>query len=476
MADGTHLDGESLVSPRLILNPAAPLDSGREFIRQRHTKRAHRTLHHQNDTFYVWEESHYRETAEEEVRASLYQFLDTAFSMRDDKEVPFNPNRSRVANVLEAVQAEAQLPTNLVPPLWLDGRMDLPAGEMIAFANGLLHLPTRRLMHHTPALFSMNALPFDYCPEADVPLNWLQFLNQLWPADKESIATLQEMFGLFLTGETRHQKAFLMVGPKRSGKGTIARVLNHLLGQANVCGPTLGSISQNFGLAPLIGKRLAIVSDARLSGKADPHVIVERLLAITGEDGLTIDRKFREPWSGRLQTRFLILTNDVPKLSDASGAIASRFVTLILNRSFYGQEDHSLTDRLLTEMPGILCWAMEGWDRLVERGHFIVPNSAKEVQREMEDLASPIGAFVRQRCIVAAKEFVACEGLYNAWLDWCRDQNREHVGTVQDFGRNLRSAVATLAVTNNRIEPKGPRERRYQGIRAKTADERYDDE
>ena len=473
MADGIDFAAQAHPLPRLILNPAAPLDSGREFIRQHHTEQGQRALHHQNDTFYVWERSHYRESAEEEVRAQLWQFLDTAFCMKSEKEAPFNPNRSRVANVLEAVQAEAQLPTHIMPPLWLDGRSDLPAAEMIAFTNGMLHLPTRKLLRHTPALFCLNALSFDYYPAAPAPKHWLAFLSDLWGEDKESIETLQEMFGLFLTGETRHQKAFLMVGPKRCGKGTIARVLTNLLGQANVCGPTLGSISQNFGLAPLIGKRLAIVSDARLSGKADPQVIVERILAITGEDSLTIDRKFREPWTGRLQTRFLILTNEVPKLSDASGAVASRFVTLILNRSFYGQEDHGLTDRLLTEMPGILRWAIEGWDRLVKRGYFITPASASQVQQEMEDLGSPIGAFIRQQCTVTPGAAIACKELFDQWATWCADQHRDHVGTVQTFGQQLRAAAAGVVTTNNRVkdQPGQPRERRFDGIRLKTREE-----
>ena len=457
---------------RLILSPGAPLDSGREFLRRQHTAQAQRTLHHQNSTFYTWEGSHYREYAGEELQARLYSFLDKAFVLKDDKLAPFNPNRSRVANVMEAVAAEAQIPTHNAAPMWLDGRTAPPPNELISCSNGLLHLTTKRVLPHTPALFAMNALPFAYDAGAPAPLQWLNFLNGLWYDDCESISTLQEMFGLLLTGETRHQKMFLVVGPKRSGKGTIARVLTHLLGQANVCGPTLGSISQNFGIAPLIGKRLAIISDARLSGKADQAVIVERLLAITGEDSLTVDRKFRDPWTGRLQTRFLVLTNEVPRLTDSSGALASRFVTLILRKSFYGQEDHGLTDKLLAEMPGILKWAIEGWERLVKRGHFVVPQSSSAVQQEMEDLGSPIGAFLRHRCKVQPGQWVACDDLYNSWLDWCRDQHREHVGTVQDFGRSLRAAVSGLAVTNNRLPNSTQRERRYEGIRLKTAAER----
>ena len=45
-----------------------------------------------------------------------------------------------------------------------------------------------------------------------------QVSRQLWPHDQQSIEMLQETFGLLLTGDTSHQKAFLLVGPKRSGK------------------------------------------------------------------------------------------------------------------------------------------------------------------------------------------------------------------------------------------------------------------
>ena len=43
--------------------------------------------------------------------------------------------------------------------------------------------------------------------------------------------------------------------------------------------------------------------------------------------GLTIDRKYEEPWSGRLPTRIMVLTNELPRSTDASGAISSRFIS-----------------------------------------------------------------------------------------------------------------------------------------------------
>ena len=71
-------------------------------------------------------------------------------------------------------------------------------------------------------------------------------------------------------------------------------------------------------------------------------MIAERLLSISGEDVQTVDRKHRDPWTGILPTWFLILTNELPKIADASGALASRFIIVTLTQSFYGQEDHGL--------------------------------------------------------------------------------------------------------------------------------------
>jgi putative DNA primase/helicase len=76
----------------------------------------------------------------------------------------------------------------------------------------------------------------------------------------------------------------LLIGPKRGGKGTIARVLRSLLGHNSVAGPTMASLSTAFGLEPLITKSLAVISDARIGGKTDKSAIMERLLSISGED------------------------------------------------------------------------------------------------------------------------------------------------------------------------------------------------
>ena len=452
----------------LILDPSDPLPSAEKFVTLNHTSAEGRTIHRHRGEFHVYQRSHYRPYPVEGLRSALYTFLAEAQRWHvspvtgESKLVPFKPTTAKVSQVVDALTAHTYVADDIDMPAWLDGREHPPARELVAMANGLLHLPTATLLPHSPQLFVGAALPFAFDAAAPAPAGWLAFLAAIWPDDREAVETLQELMGLLLTLDTKHQKLCLIVGPKRSGKGTIGRVIRALLGTANVAGPTLTSLASNFGLQPLIGKPAAIISDARLSGRADAAIIAERLLSISGEDAITVDRKHVEPWTGTLPTRFVILTNELPRIADASGALASRFIVLTMTRSFYGKEDHGLTDRLLAELPGIFNWAVIGWRRLAERGHFLMPASSAEAMQDIESLSSPILAFLRVACVVEAGATVPCQELFDRWRSWCAAQGRDNPGTTQSFGRDLRAAVPGLSV--ERPGSDGARVRTYCGV------------
>ena len=171
----------------------------------------------------------------------------------------------------DSIKAHVHLPATVVTPAWLDHRTGPPPDEMLVCKSKLIHLPKGEQSETTPQLFVTNALDFDPDPDAPEPMAWHGFLHQLFDGDLESLDLLQEWFGYSLTADTSQQKMLLMVGPRRSGKGTIARVLRQLIGEGNVAGPTTSSLAGSFGLQPLIGKSLAVVSDARFSRRGDRH-------------------------------------------------------------------------------------------------------------------------------------------------------------------------------------------------------------
>ena len=454
-----------------ILSPADPLPSAREFVSQLYTAGDVATLRHQEGVFFAWqaESGVYAEHTTSQLKADLYKFLEPAVywteptRMKPSELVPFKPTKAKVENVVDALRAETNLPAAFTPPCWLGGARDLDPTDMLPCRNGLLHIPSRELHPATPSFFALNGVDFDFDANAPEPERWLRFLRDLWPKDEESPNTLQEMFGYFLTPRTHLQKIGLLVGPKRGGKGTIGRILRRVSGDRNACAPTLDAMSKQFGLAVLIGKTVAVISDARISGRTDTAVIAERLLSISGEDHQSIPRKFLPDWTGKLTTRFLLMTNELPKIEDASGALASRFVVLTLKRSFFGCEDHELFDNLLPELPGVLNWALKGRDRLYQRGYFMQPSASAELVERLEDLGSPVSAFLRDECETDPGFEVSQSVLFDAWKAWCLRNGRDRSGTAQVFARNIHAVMPWLTVTRPRDGDN--RTRTWQGLR-----------
>ena len=158
----------------------------------------------------------------------------------------------------------------------------------------------------------------------------------------------------------------------------------------------------------------------------------------------------------------------MPRLSDASGALASRFILLVLTRSFYGRENPRLTSELLAEAPSIFNWALEGLDRLNQRGYFVNPESGAEAIQQMEDpqpdrglhsralprrwrLTRRVGNAVEETAVT-----VTVDALWAAWKAWCEGETARRARRPV-FGRDLRAVVPTL----KRARPRDANDREY---------------
>jgi putative DNA primase/helicase len=245
-----------------------------------------------------------------------------------------------------------------------------------------------------------------------------------------------------------------------------------MVGSKNVVAPSLAQFGQPFGLQPLIGATLAVISDARLTGVLNSGLIAENLLRITSGEPVTVDRKHSPSWTGVLRTRIVLIANELPRIPDVSGALPSRFVIVQLQKSFLGAEDTDLLPRLLTELPGILHWSLDGLDDLRASGRFTEPASSQQVKQELRDLGSPIGAFLRERTVLDPVDQVAVADLYAAWCAWCEDRGIAHPGDEQQFGRGLRAVYAHVELGRPRDRSAaGGRLRVYKGLRLRGPNE-----
>jgi putative DNA primase/helicase len=144
-------------------------------------------------------------------------------------------------------------------------------------------------------------------------------------------------------------------------------------------------------------------------------------------------------------------SNELPQLGDASAAIANRFVPLVLTRSWLHNEDHGLETALRGELPGILNWSLDGLERLTAQGRFTRPLGADEAIVTLQDLASPVAAFVRDRCVRDPGSEVEVDILYRTYRDWADDNG--HVKSSKSvFGRDLRAAVPGLKIVQHDLK------------------------
>ena len=457
-------------------NPTGPRATNAEPVRLAEAFRRYLYEQGEEPTLVRWarawwryEGTRYVEHDDESLDRDIIKFLDVVVAPKRDKQTGAT-HFERVTSKQKTIGEVRKACLHVFPlvgqgaPQWtsaIDG--DADPSSLAPCANGILDLNTLELLPRTPRFFSTTAISAAWDPAAPAPTAWLAFLHSLWGDDAESVLALQQMFGYLLTPDTSQQKMFALIGPPRSGKSTIARVLKALLGDDAVVNPTLASLEEPFGLAPLVGKTVAISGDARLGGREDQARVVERLLSISGEDPLSINRKNRDAINVRLRTRVLLLSNELPRLYDTSGALASRFMLLCLAKSFLGSEDTTLERRLLAELPGILRWAVEGRQDLHERGRFIAPLASEAAIAHLQALSSPLTVFLDETCVVADDREVEIDVLYQRYLDWCKANGRDRPGNKQWFGRDLNTLHPQIQ-QSRRNAPDGRRGRKYVGV------------
>lgn len=402
------------------------------------------------------------------------------------KDNGWSQSNNVVGNVVPIIQSYVWKDVTQVGPMpfWNgDDRPFASTENVIAFANGLMDLGNpSELIPHTPKWCSTVCLPFAYDPAATCPA-WEKFLAEVFEEDQDRVALVQEFFGYCLSSDTSLQKALILVGKPRSGKATIQRVLGALIGPDNSTGYSLERLATEFGPSALVNMAVALVGEVELSANPQRAKIVEVLKSIIGEDSISINTKYESKFpSLRLPTRFVIASNSVPRLLDASGALAHRFLFVPFEMSFVGREDIHLEEKLLAELPGIANWALAGLKRLREAGgRFTLGDGHRKLASQYAADTSPIMAWVRSEmvvhrradpgdlppeCLTSANVSIGKSDAYERYVLWCEGHDIEPTRPAW-FGRDLKTLIPKLQEGRD-TKADGSRPMIYRGIGVRT--------
>lgn len=353
------------------------------------------------------------------LRGSLYRYEKGFWKALDAEEVELvNKDIYREGSALEFCVPEKE------GPIWrmvkahftVPEKIEFDAKPALAVNNGTYFIETDQLRKHSPKHYITKHLPIDYDPKAKCP-EWLAMLERVFEDydDKnraQIIRFLQEWFGVSIVGGDKVRnnrnlrKGLFLKGPPRTGKSTIAEVLRTMMGGIDRCASssidTLGK--GEFGMQSLIGKS-ALISDDGISRETKAPPSLMKIL-ITG-DWVTVNRKNKDPVQFRFDGPVLFTCNNLPKLNDIGDAVYDRYVVIETNRAFDKQDVSktlgSYTDGISLligegELPGILNWAIDGYDTAIERGSLLIPKASKSATEAFRRNNDVVFDFVRECC------------------------------------------------------------------------------
>lgn len=350
------------------------------------------------------------------------------------------------------------------------GRLN-PPSKTVFFSNGAFNPETGTLAPHDPGNANSRTLATDYDPAAVAP-TWRAWLADIFQTEPERIGLLQEIMGWTLCRDNLGiEKAAIMIGPPRSGKGTIIRVMQALLqGAAGVF--HLPQLDGGKPLASLREYNVAIDPDTASPAKVNARQIVGLFKSITANEPISVQLLYtQKTWQGALDCKLLLAANSVPTLWDDSAATANRWIPLVFDRSFLGKEDPTLAKRLIAELPGIAAWALAGLQRLMAQGRFTMPESSLNELDNMIQSGSPVEQFIDESLTFGTDHRIADSTIWTAYGAWVARTGHEAM-TRRNLLKALEDATRAKGVRRHKSVRIGISDHRgFHGVTLKSSAE-----
>jgi putative DNA primase/helicase len=304
--------------------------------------------------------------------------------------------------------------------------------------NGTLDLKTGDLRPHQPADLLTKCLPIAYDAEAHCP-QWITFLEKVMQGNAELIVFLQRALGYSLTGSTQEQCFFLLHGPTKTGKSTFLHIAKALLGPYGTQAEMSTFLHKDRDtvrndLADLAGMRLvcAIETD---EGKRLAEALIKQLTG--GTDTIKARFLFEEYFEYRPQFKVFLATNHKPKVNPTDDALWERIRLIPFTVQIpTGNRDKQLEDKLRTELPGILAWAVRGCRAWHNQHGLGEPVAVIEATQHYRDEMDAVGRFLEECCLIDAKVRVKAGDLYDAYKTWCETTGESWI-TLTAMGNQL---------------------------------------
>jgi putative DNA primase/helicase len=226
--------------------------------------------------------------------------------------------------------------------------------------NGALDTTTMILHPHSPTHEFTWCLPYDYDPTALSPQKTIEFLKETFAGDMAQVQLVRAFFRAILLGRVDLEKYLELIGPGGTGKSTLIRIANALVGRENVFVTELKHLETNrFETSGMVYKRLITITDAEHWNGS-----VNTLKALVGEDSIRTEEKYKKAGNAAATGLVLIAANEPIQSSDYTSGLERKRITLPFvvkhkgTRQLLSYEGDHFTGEFAEELPGILTWVL----------------------------------------------------------------------------------------------------------------------
>jgi putative DNA primase/helicase len=324
-----------------------------------------------------------------------------------------------------------------------DPRVEVEADEFgvepgqVAVENGLLDLKDAAdgaddaLRKLKPNDLALTRLPVTYDREAGYD-EWQGYVEE-WAEDGRADA-LQEFVGYCLhVGELPIHRVLLLVGGGSNGKGTFLHVVRELLGEENTSAIELQTLANEKDARADFYGSLANIDDDLSARKIGQGLGMFKKLA--AGDRVRARQLYEDGFEFEATAKHLYAANEVPEVDvpEDDDAFWRRWLLVEFPNHYpAGQREHGLKRRLAEpeRLSGVLNWAIEGRQRLLEQGYFTnedrYPYEKCQRWRKWGDSIKRFTEEVCERDEDAPRRTTS--DVHRVYAAWCRDVGEDPVG------------------------------------------------
>jgi len=287
--------------------------------------------------------------------------------------------------------------------------------------TGTINLRTGELEEHDWRDYLTKLAPVAADPEAKCPM-FKTFLSRITANDKKLKTYIQKAVGYSLTGSTKEQVFFFCYGKSgNNGKSTLVNLIRDMLGGYGWHTATQTLMSKQYDnaiptdLASLAGARMVTAIEANFNRQLDEA----RIKGMTGGEKINARFMRQNEFTFTPQFKLWFVANDRPRVRTTDNALWRRIRVIPFNVEIPDSERNlDLPEKLKSELPGILAWAVRGCVKWQANG-LKEPAAIGEASHGWREAADHLKRFVTETLVSEPGYQLAASVLHDYYSQWC---------------------------------------------------------